>query len=212
MSEDKNTSFRFIIPIENLPERKSADGSIYSEIIQEFIGSNLKYAEVTLPTKSSATICAYLRRYVKQNEIKNIKVRYIHKRVYLERENKLTVTTLSKFEKPRIDIKEVKTGDNLEIEQRSVNERKYGLFRLTRDTRWFFPGYKLDFILETDIGEIRAKVTSAMVGTQIGDPDAGTYLSGGLRQWYRQHPEVIVGKRVSFQCIEPYKKYKLSVL
>jgi hypothetical protein len=211
MSERPN-NFRFIIPLDNLPQRKTTSGSVCNEIIQEFTASDLTYAEVTLSTKSPLTICAYLRKLIKQAGVKNIRVRYIHKRVYLERVNQLTVTTLTDNEKPAAGNRVLKIGDVLEIEYKSVNERNYGLLRLNSQSRWFFPGYKIDFILETDIGEIKSRVTSAMAGTVIGAPNAGTYISGGLREWYRKHPEVVGGKKLAFECLEPYKRYKLTVL
>jgi hypothetical protein len=114
--------------------------------------------------------------------------------------------------KSETKIEGVKAGDILEIEQRSTNERKYRLFRLTANTRRFFPGYKINFILETDIGNITSSVVSAMQGTQTGDPNAGAYISGGLKPWYDKHPEVTVGTKLRFECVEPYKKYKLTVV
>jgi len=112
----------------------------------------------------------------------------------------------------KVSITEVKAGDILEIEQRAVSERKFAYFHLTKNNRRFFPGYKVDFMLETDIGDIKTRVTSAKAGTQNGDPDAGVNIQGGLKQWYSKHPEVTVGRKVRFECIEPYKKYKLLVV
>jgi hypothetical protein len=108
-------------------------------------------------------------------------------------------------------VGEVKVGDILELTQRSLNERKYRLFRLTRESRWFFPGYKLDFFLETDIGEIKTKVVSSIEGTRTGDPTAGNYISGNLKPWYNKHSEVTIGTRLRFECVEPYKKYRLTI-
>jgi len=109
-------------------------------------------------------------------------------------------------------ISEVKSGDILEIGLRAISERKFGLFYLAKNNRRFFPGYKVDFMLETDIGNIKTRVTSAKAETQIGDLDAGAYIQGGLKQWYGKHPEVTVGRKIRFECIEPYKRYKLLVV
>ncbi len=106
----------------------------------------------------------------------------------------------------------VKEGDVQELVQRSLNERKYRYFQLTRDSRSFFPGYKVKFILQTDIGDITSCVVSAKEGTKIGDPYAGSYISGGLKPWYNRHPEVIIGTKLRFECLEPYKRYKLTII
>jgi hypothetical protein len=118
----------------------------------------------------------------------------------------------TQVEKPGTHISDVKSGDRLDLELRVPSARKFALFYLTKKDRRFFPGYKVDFVLETDIGDIKTRVTSAKAGTQIGDLDAGAIIQGGLKQWYRRHPEVTVGRKVRFECIEPYKKYKLLVI
>jgi len=117
-----------------------------------------------------------------------------------------------RVEKLRPDLSEVQTGDSLEVKIKNLTQRKYALFYPPKNRRRFFPGYKVDFVLETDVGEIKTKVTSAKAGTAIGDRDAGGYIQGGLRQWYDKHPEVTLGKKVRFECIEPYKRYKLLVV
>jgi hypothetical protein len=109
-------------------------------------------------------------------------------------------------------ISEVKSGNTLEIELRTPSERRFAYFHLAKNNRRFFPGYKVDFLLETDIGNIKTRVTSAKAGTQIGDLDAGFNIQGGLKPWYSQHPEVTVGKKVRFECLEPSKRYKLVVV
>jgi hypothetical protein len=139
---------------------------------------------------------------------------YLFEPLYVIKEHEITTITKPVIEMGKYEtkIEGVKAGDILEIEQRSTNERKYRLFRLTANTRRFFPGYKIEFILETDIGNITSRVVSAMHDTQTGNPYAGTYISGGLRQWYDKHPEVIVGTKLRFECIEPLKRYKLTVV
>lgn len=115
-------------------------------------------------------------------------------------------------EKSGFDLGEVKTGDSLEIEIRSITERKFALIYAPRNRRRFFPGYKVDFLLQSDVGNLRTRVTSAKAGTPIGDPDAGVYIQGGLRKWFDKHPEVTIGKKVCFECVEPYKNYRLVVV
>jgi len=113
-------------------------------------------------------------------------------------------------EEPRVEG--AKVGDTLEITISTESYRKYALFIIPKERRLFFPGYKEDFILETDIGEIITRVTGAKKGTHLGDPGGGNYIQGGLRKWYDKHPELILGRKVRFECIEPHKRYRLIVL
>jgi hypothetical protein len=115
-------------------------------------------------------------------------------------------------ERPKPLIGEIKAGDVLEIVLRVPSERKFAYFHLDKGNRRFFPGYKKDFVLETDIGDIMTRVTSAREPSQIGDPDAGVIVQGNLKKWYAKHQEVNIGTKVRFDCIDPYKKYRLSVV
>jgi hypothetical protein len=109
-------------------------------------------------------------------------------------------------------IGEVKAGDSLEIALRVPSEKKFAYFHIDKENRRFFPGYKKDFALETDIGDIKTRVTSAHAGAQVGDPDAGVIVQGNLKQWYGKHQEANIGTKVRFDCIDPYKRYKLSIV
>ena len=131
---------------------------------------------------------------------------------YGEQQSTIAKKTTIKVEKSETAIEGVKAGDIVEMEQKSINSRNYRLFRLTRSTRRFFPSYKVNFTLQTDIGNITSSVVSAAQSPQIGDPHAGNYISGGLKPWYNKHPEVVVGTMLRFECIEPYKKYTLTVV
>jgi hypothetical protein len=111
------------------------------------------------------------------------------------------------------EITEVNVGDTLERELRGFSFRKYALFTIPTSHRRFFPGYKVNFILETDIGDIQTKVTGGRrADIPKGDRDGGTYIQGGLKKWYEEHPDVTEGTKVRFKCIEPYKKYKLDIV
>jgi len=120
----------------------------------------------------------------------------------------------STTEKTSVDFNlyQVKVGDSLELEVRSASYRKFAVFYLPKNRRRFFPGYKVGFVLETDIGDIETKVSSAKGGTPVGDSDAGAYIQGGLKPWYAKHPEVTVGRKVRFECIESYRKYRLLMV
>jgi hypothetical protein len=115
-------------------------------------------------------------------------------------------------EKVEISSTKPKAGDYVEMELRSHSERKFALFNLNETTRRFFPPYKIDFLLETDLGDIKSRVTSAPGTTQVGDALAGSRIQGGLVPWFKKHTEVNVGTKVRFECIEPLKKYKLTIV
>lgn len=105
-----------------------------------------------------------------------------------------------------------KTTNKIEIILHNLHApRKYALIPIPKEYRRFFPGYKVPFILETDIGEIRTKVTSAPRGTEYGDPDAGNYIQGGLKPWYNKHKDLKEGDKLIIEVIEPKKRYRLYV-
>ncbi len=114
---------------------------------------------------------------------------------------------------PDINIPK-KINGSVEIRINKIHSpRKYGLINLTKQIRGFFPGYKEKFILETDIGEIVTKVTSASrPGVQIGDPVEGAYIQGGLKPWYEKHQELKDGDKLIITVIEPKKRYKLNIV
>jgi len=89
--------------------------------------------------------------------------------------------------------------------------RKFGIIRLSKEHRSFFPGYKIPFILITDIGEIPTKVTSAPKGTEYGNTKAGNYIQGGLKPWYGMHSDLKEGDKLIIEVVEPKKRYRLYV-
>lgn len=109
-------------------------------------------------------------------------------------------------------------GSEAEFKERTIEialnnistPRKYALIPIPKSKRWFFPGYKVYFNLETDIGTIETRVTSAPKGTPDGDPDGGAYIQGNLRHWYEQHPDLKPGEKIRFEVIKTGKRYRLS--
>lgn len=99
----------------------------------------------------------------------------------------------------------------LEVELTSPSCTKFHLFKIRRGQRDFFPGYKVPFRLETDMGTIETHVTSAPDGTAVGDPAAGRYIQANLSKWYKAHPELQVGSRLLIEAVEPMKLYRLKV-
>jgi len=106
----------------------------------------------------------------------------------------------------------LKQGEKLEIPITSPTNFKSHLFIIPRKQRSFFPGYKIPFTLETDLGELITHVSSDKAGTEIGDMKAGIYIQSKLADWYRKHPTLRIGDKVVFSILEPMKKYRLEIL
>jgi len=91
--------------------------------------------------------------------------------------------------------------------------KRWALIPIPKRKRRFFPGYKLPFVLETDLGEIRTHVTSASKGTRIGDPDGGASIQSKLRRWFNEHQAQLVdGVTLRIEALELGKRYKLSIV
>ena len=105
----------------------------------------------------------------------------------------------------------VKKYEDIEITSPSTTIR-WHVIPVPKRTRRFFPGYKLPFILETDMGEVKTYVSSAPQGTHIGDPDKGAYIQRGLKNWVDSHQSKITnGTIIQIQAIEQGKRYKLLI-
>ena len=105
-----------------------------------------------------------------------------------------------------------KYADRIEIILNNLHSpRKYNLIPISRECRSLFPGYKVSFILNTDIGEVTTNVTAGKGKPEIGDPEAGDYISGGLKPWYDKHRELKEGNKLIIEVIEPKKRYRLSI-
>jgi hypothetical protein len=102
---------------------------------------------------------------------------------------------------------------SIEIILNSIySAREWALIPIPMDKRAFFPGFKVKFELETDIGTIITHVTSDVKGTPIGDPRGGKYIQTGLREWFDNHPALGNGAQLRFEALEKGKRYKLSVI
>jgi hypothetical protein len=101
---------------------------------------------------------------------------------------------------------------SIEIVIRNPSYAKFHLFYIPKGERLFFPGFRIPFELETDIGSIQTYVISAPGGTKVGDPNAGYYIQANLVDWYRRHPDLKIGDKVTFYAIEPMKKYRLEIV
>jgi hypothetical protein len=103
-------------------------------------------------------------------------------------------------------------NDKLEIVISSDSFIKFHLFVIPPESRNLFPGYKIPFVLETDIGLIQTYVSSAKSGTPVGDLKAGRYFQSKLSNWYRAHTYIKVGDKVRITIIEPMKRYRLETV
>ena len=102
-------------------------------------------------------------------------------------------------------------GSKLQLEVSSISWAKFNLVQIPLKYRAFFPGYRVPFTLETDVGEIQTYMSSAPQGTATGDPLQGKYFQTNLKKWYLAHPEVKPGVIVVIDALEPMKRYRLSV-
>lgn len=108
-------------------------------------------------------------------------------------------------------------GNNLSGKEKSiditlgVSDIGYNILSVPRYYREFFPGYKIPFVFNTNVGSLEVKVTSAPKDTKIGDPRAGNYIVGGLSQWY-YHNKTDEGDKIRITQIKKHKKYELKKL
>jgi len=108
-------------------------------------------------------------------------------------------------------VSEYSSSKIVEIKLKNARaKRKYALIPLSDNIRKFFPGYKIPFIMRTDIGEIETKVTSAPRGTIIGDSEAGTYIQGGLKPWFDFHKNLKDGNVLKIEKLDD-KLYELTI-
>ncbi len=90
--------------------------------------------------------------------------------------------------------------------------QQYHFIPIPKRIRRFFPGYKLPFSLETDIGEVTTYVSSAPKGTHTGDPDKGAYIQSRLKNWFDSHQtDLKIGDTLRIQALEAGRRYKLSI-
>ncbi|MHA1221733.1 MAG: hypothetical protein ACTSP3_00465 [Candidatus Heimdallarchaeaceae archaeon] len=115
-----------------------------------------------------------------------------------------------------LDIKPKKNQIAIKLTQgregREPRWRKYYLIPFRRKNRLFFPEYGKEFILKTDIGDIRTHVTSITKDQSIFDKKtAGTYIRKGMANWFRSHPELTPGDTLIITEIKNKEIYKLEI-
>jgi len=223
---------RFISGIENPRTQNNIVNAIYDEItkdnflklrLQKSIGivdihrfladlvSKLPILTIIIE-KASLELSEALKILRYPQEIKVVEFQtFIRERVGLEVHAHLFEPLYPVFIRPPEEP--VDEGeDTLEVVLESPSNINFHTIDVPKARRRFFPGYKIPFELETDIGIIQTWVSSAPGGTQRGDPDKGVYIQAKLAEWYRRHPMVKVGDKVVFKVIEQMKKYRLELL
>ena len=122
-------------------------------------------------------------------------------------------SVLKKILPPQMPQGISKPLDAISIELNNLHSpTSFALIPIPKQYRYFLPGYKSSFTLETDIGPINTWVTSAPKGTPIGDPEGGTIIQGGLRAWFDKHNELAVGDKLKIETLETGKRYQLSII
>lgn len=84
----------------------------------------------------------------------------------------------------------------------------YKFIGVPREFRNLFPGYKIPFILETNVGELETYIVGDS-SSKIGDGAAGTFISKGMTKWFKHNSDIKPGDKVVIEVIDPGKRYKL---
>ena len=88
--------------------------------------------------------------------------------------------------------------------------KEFGVISFPPEKRRFFPGYKVPFILETDVGQVETWIASGTKFSQVGDPDEGKYFSKGLKPWVKHHAnELHDGATIVIEKIDS-DRYRLN--
>jgi hypothetical protein len=94
-------------------------------------------------------------------------------------------------------------------EQGDPSWRKYNLIPVSKRIRSFFPGYRVSFVLETDVGTLVTYVVGEK-GIEPGDPTGGSYFSAQLYRWYEAHSHLKPGDKLLVRKIAD-RKYRLMI-
>lgn len=85
--------------------------------------------------------------------------------------------------------------------------------RFSRKYRKLFPPHNVDFIVESNAGEINTCITGASRSEieRVGPDNAGSWFVKGIREWFRKN-QIKTGDKVSIDVIEPKKRFRLEVI
>jgi len=118
-----------------------------------------------------------------------------------------------------IEDKEIKqiSEDVIEIQLPAARSsdipawRKYGYLPFPMRYRSFFPGYKIPFTFQTDIGDLTTWITGGYVQDIEGDPKVGTYISKNVTKFFRAHPELAVGDILRITKLQD-NSYRMEII
>jgi len=106
------------------------------------------------------------------------------------------------------------SGNTIEIRLGNEYPMKYHLIPVGSSIRHLFPGYRVEFDLETDMGVIPCKVSSRTTDAKVGDRVAGKYITSvernALTEWYRRH-DLRVGDKLMIEIVQEMRRYRLTV-
>ena len=89
---------------------------------------------------------------------------------------------------------------------------KYEYLPILQKYRSLFPGFKMPFSLETDIGMIVTGVYSGYPAKwRLGDMNSDASFYKGLDKWFEAHSQLKPGDELIIEAIEPMKRYRLKI-
>jgi len=114
---------------------------------------------------------------------------------------------VAELEKRVSALERGKAAQRIEITL-SKSDIRWKLIKIPKKFRPLFPGYKVPFTLETNVGEIETYMVGGYSKKKEGDLAAGRAFSKGLSKWFK-HNDVKEGDIVVIEIAEPHKRYKL---
>jgi hypothetical protein len=127
----------------------------------------------------------------------------IQNRTRKKRETKRESLPESEWYTPNIE-----TGFEFEIDK-SRNNPKYPLLPLNKQVRDYFPGLRIPFYLVYSGEETQTHITCASSQKKIGEL-AGNYISAGMTNLFRTHPEIRNARVLQMKAVEPGKIYEIA--
>ena len=149
---------------------------------------------------------------IERLEIIDTQIQYLKKRIKrLEKEKSLLSKDLENNITPQRSYRtiEIKLPQSRNLDKPTW--RKYNLIPIPAIHRSFFPGYRIPFVLKTNIGDLKTWVAGGYANEMEGDPKAGTYISKNITKFYRAQPELEVGDILRITKLQE-KLYSLEII
>jgi hypothetical protein len=107
-------------------------------------------------------------------------------------------------------IPEASLGDKMLIDVKPAHIN-YEYLPIFHNYRGLFPGFKIPFKLETDIGMIETDVYAVEPKRwREGDMNSGACFYKGLSRWFKAH-RLKPGDKLIIEVIDPMKRYRLKI-